>query len=39
MKRNEIKHLLKKIEQNYTNLEKNKSQIIKDNKQKSGIYL
>ena len=39
MKRNEIKHLLKKIEQNYTDLEKNKSKIIKDNKQKSGIYL
>jgi hypothetical protein len=39
MKRNEIKNLLKKIEQYYTNLDKNKSKIIKDNRKKSGVYL
>lgn len=39
MKRNEIKHLLTKIEQCYTDLDKNKTQIIKENNKKSGVYL
>ena len=39
MKRNEIKHLLPKIAQYYTDLDKNKTLIIKDNNKKSGVYL
>lgn len=39
MKRNEIKHLLKKIEQCYIDLDKNKNKIIKENNRKSGVYL
>jgi len=39
MKRNEIKHLLNEIQQSYSNLIDLKNQIIKDNLNKSGIYL
>jgi hypothetical protein len=37
MKRSEIKNL--KIEMIYSNTDTMKSQIIKDNKKKSGVYL
>ena len=39
MKRNEIKHLLNEIQQSYSNLIDLKNKIIKDNLNKSGIYL
>lgn len=39
MKRNEINHLLNKIEKTYPNAGNMKSQILADNKQQSGIYL
>lgn len=39
MKRNEIKNLIRKVEQCYTDLDSNKNKIIKENNSKSGIYL
>lgn len=39
MKRHEINNLLKKIEVTYSNADIMKSQIIKDNRHKSGVYL
>ena len=39
MKRNELNNLLTKIEVVYSNADIMKSQIVKDNKNKSGIYL
>jgi len=39
MKRNEIKHLIKNIEQCYIDLDTNKNIIIKENNKKSGVYL
>lgn len=39
MKRNEINHLLNKIEKTYPNAGNMKSQILADNKQQSGIFM
>ena len=39
MKRNELNNLLTNIEVVYSNADIMKSQIVKDNKNKSGIYL
>jgi len=39
MKRNQINHLLNETQQSYSNLTDSKSQVIKDNLNKSGVYL
>ena len=39
MKRNQISNLISKIEVTYYNVESIKSQIIKENKNKSGVYI